>query len=215
MRKRLFEKLYAKQAAFANGRIQLGEEDYAKIREIYDNGDFTEHFGAPYNDKLVVPAMRLCKEMRLDADVVTRAWEQGRQRDIWHNNQWDGLNKIGYQRSVFPVVLKMKGREQVRILLNGYIPGLRRLFTEGSARLIAIHVTTSEDWPIIRNRVAGGESDPQACENGSIRYDAFRGIIPLEPRYKDETDEPVNGQRNVCHASATGLDSFRELIELV
>jgi len=212
-RKKLFERLYSKQTGYADGTIPLDEEDFRKIRAIYAVPEFKNGFGTPYSDELVTPAMRLCRIEKLDPQTITEVWEEGRREGVWYSGEWNGLNKIGYQRSVFPIRIKIGGRERVYILLNGYIPGLRKLFTEKNARLVAVHVVTGEDWPAIRRELAGEESDPRACAHGSIRNDAYRKVIELDPRYVRNTTEPVNGQRNVCHASATTIDAFRELVD--
>ena len=115
---------------------------------------------------------------------------------------------------MFPVRLRIGGEERVVILLNGYIPGLRKLFTDPKARITAIHAVTAEPWSYIRSYVVGGESDPAACDQDSIRYKAHAGEVPLDPDFGTAMgQDAVNGQRNVCHASATVLDGFRELVD--
>ena len=210
----MFENLYSKQSSYANGGIRLSDEDYARIKRIYDTPHFHQAFGVNYAPDLVRPALSLCHDERLDGDLVTEKWEAGRQPGLWQNQRHDGLNKIGYQRSVFPVRLNIAGKERVFMLLNGYIPGLRKLFTDPAARLVAIHAVTEGPWAEIRNFVVGGESDPAACPPGSIRYDALTGALPLDPAYRESKNshEVVNGQKNVCHSSATALDAFRELL---
>jgi len=210
----LFEKLYCKQTAYASGEIPLSREDYGKIREYYETEEFKSHFGVPYHDDLVKPALELCRRYKLDEDAVTAHWDSGRDPKLWHNGSWNGLNKIGYQKSVFPVQIEIGGEEGVVILLNGYIPGLRKLFTDPTARIVAIHAVTAKPWSYIRSYVVGGESDPAACQENSIRYKAYAGEISLDPNFRPAVgQQAVNGQRNVCHASATVLDGFRELID--
>jgi len=155
---------------------------------------------------LIIPALDLIKApYRMAPLTLAELWENGRGGGLFHNERWNGLNKIGYQKSVFPIEIP-HAEPPVRIVLNGFIPGYRQLFVDESARLVALHVSTIEPWRRIRDSVVGGDSDPLACEKGSIRRDAAEGRIPLDPK-----DNLVNGQRNVCHSSATLLDGMREL----
>jgi hypothetical protein len=91
-------------------------------------------------------------------------------------------------------------------VLNGFIPGFKRLFEADGAKVVALHVSTDYPWREIRDGLVGGKSNPEECEPGSIRRDAYEGKIRLDP-----SDALVNGQRNVCHSSATLLDGMREL----
>ena len=98
----LFEKLYCKQTAYSSGAIPLSGDDYGKIREYYETKEFELHFRVPYGDDLVKPALELCREYGLDENAVTAVWDSGRRPRLWHNGSWNGLNKIGYQKTCSP-----------------------------------------------------------------------------------------------------------------
>ena len=209
VRKRgLFDTQYVTSTRIARGEVKLNHDDFQRIREIYDMPEFEAEYGAPYSDDLVTPALTLCDQPHnLDPVQISALWEKGRHGGLFHNHKWDGLNKIGYQKSVFPIPLPLPEKPTVRIVLNGFIPGYRQLFVNPAARVVAIHVSSQKRWQVIRDSIVGGDSDPYACAKGSIRRDAAEGIIPLAP-----DDCLVNGQRNVCHSSATLFDGMRELM---
>jgi len=204
----LFRKLYSKQYDYASGKLQLSKSDLKAIQEIYDNDEFRAKFGTPYSDDLVVPALRLVGGPDgITAEEITEAWEEGRANGF-QNKRYDGLNKIGYMKSVYPALLKGK----LRIMVNGYIPGLEKLFIDPGNVIIAIHATTTHPWSYIRRVLVGNDANPKRCVPGSIRKDALIGKIPLEPKYlRDFGDRSVDGQRNVIHCSTTHLDGMIEL----
>ncbi|MGH7930798.1 MAG: TIR domain-containing protein [Candidatus Binatia bacterium] len=202
-RRKLFEQQYSTSTRIATGDIDLTTEDLGKIRDIYDSSEFLKIHGVPYSDELVVPALALTSGHTLPPAEVSELWEQGRLHGLFHNKRPDGLNKVGYQKSVFPIDIAGMG---VRLVLNGFIPGYRQLFISDHARIVAIHATTSSAWQLIRDELVGGDSDPAVCAIGSIRRDAMERKLPL-----DHADDLVNGQRNVCHSSATLFDGMREL----
>ncbi|MGH3670941.1 MAG: TIR domain-containing protein [Pseudonocardiaceae bacterium] len=201
--RKLFEQQYSSSAKIATGDIELTSEDWGKIRDIYDSPEFFKIHGVPYSDELIVPALTLTSSHTLRPEEVSELWERGRLNGLFHNKRPDGLNKIGYQKSVFPINVAGIG---IRLVLNGFIPGYRQLFISDHARIVAIHASTSSAWQLIRDELVGGDSDPVACAIGSIRRDATERKLPLDP-----ADDLVNGQRNVCHSSATLFDGMREL----
>jgi CTP:molybdopterin cytidylyltransferase MocA len=204
----LFDKQYVTSTKIARGEIRLNKSDIEKIRQIYNAPAFQAKFMVPYRDELIVPALDLCEGLyNLEAKQLAELWERGRHGGLFHNHRFDGLNKIGYQKNVFPIEIPSLSPPRVRIVLNGFIPGYKNLFIEPSARVVAIHVSSAEPWADIRETLVGGNSDPFACEDGSIRKDAAATRIALEP-----ADDVVNGQRNICHCSATLFDGMRELV---
>jgi CTP:molybdopterin cytidylyltransferase MocA len=198
-RRKLFEQQYSSSTRIATGDIELTSEDLGKIRDIYDSPEFLKIHGVPYSDELIVPALTLTS----GPTEVSELWERGRLYGLFHNKRPDGLNKVGYQKSIFPIDVAGLG---VRLVLNGFIPGYRQLFISDRARIVAIHASTTSAWQLIRDKLVGGDSDPAACAVGSIRRDAVERKLPLDP-----ADDLVNGQRNVCHSSATLFDGMREL----
>ncbi|MGH7930770.1 MAG: TIR domain-containing protein, partial [Candidatus Binatia bacterium] len=202
-RRKLFEQQYSSSAKIATGDIELTAEDLGKIRDIYDSPEFLKIHGVPYSDELIVPALTLTSGHTLLPEEVSELWERGRLHGLFHNKRPDGLNKVGYQKSVFPINVEGMG---VRLVLNGFIPGYRQLFISDQAQIVAIHASTTSAWQLIRDELVGGDSDPAACAIGSIRRDAVERKLPLDP-----ADDLVNGQRNVCHSSATLFDGMREL----
>jgi molybdopterin-guanine dinucleotide biosynthesis protein A len=204
----LFNRQYFNNSQIATGELPLDDDDYRAIRAIYDVPEFTDFYGAPYSDELIIPALQLQDEpYKMTADEITQLWDKGREPGVFYNRNYNGLNKIGFQKTVFPVRAPQYFRQpDVRILLNGFIPGFKRLFEAPDAKVIALHVSTNHPWQEIRDNLVGGKSNPKECEPGSIRRDAADGKIKLDP-----TNQVVNGQRNVCHSSATLLDGAREL----
>lgn len=206
--RKLFERQYVSTTKLANGEIPLNEEDLKEIRIIYDRPEFEKEYEVFFSENLIVPALLLTRPpYNIDSEKISKHWEQdGRKEGIFWNKKWNGLNKIGYQKTVFPIEFG-EITPNVRIVLNGFVPGYRALFVRPDSRTIAVHVATNLPWREIREKLVGGESNPKVCAKGSIRKDASDGIIPLNPQ-----DNIVNGQRNVCHSSATLLDGMRELI---
>ncbi|MBF0605976.1 MAG: TIR domain-containing protein [Magnetococcales bacterium] len=202
----LFDNQYNTPVKIANGDIQLSEQNYSKIDMIYDTVEFEQEYGVAYNQSLVVPALKLCEEENIGLDVLTRLWDEGRTPNKFWNGKYNGLNKIDYQKSVYPIRRTYKKQPCVRIVVNGYVTGLKKLFTDNESRVIALHISTNEQWDYLKLNLIGHKSDPNSCKNGTIRKDAARGLIPLDPR-----DNIVNGQRNVCHLSGCLFDGMREL----
>ncbi|HLO28947.1 MAG TPA: NTP transferase domain-containing protein, partial [Anaerolineales bacterium] len=169
---------------------------------------FLDFYGIPYSDELIIPALQLQDgPYNMTANEITQLWDKGREPEVFYNRNYNGLNKIGFQKTVFPIRAPQYFKQpDVRILLNGFIPGFKRLFEAPDAKIIALHVSTHRPWQDIRDNLVGGKSNPKECEPGSIRRDASDGKIKLKPN-----DQVVNGQRNVCHSSATLLDGAREL----
>ncbi|MBF0591938.1 MAG: NTP transferase domain-containing protein [Nitrospirae bacterium] len=207
-RMELFDKQYNTPVKIATGDIQLSEQDYNAIKRIYDNEEFKQTYGVAYSDSLVVPALRLCEEENIGLDKLTKLWDDGRQPNKFWNGKHDGLNKIGYQKSVYPIKGKYKNQPDVRIVVNGYVPGLKKLFIDNESRVIALHISTNEQWNELRYTLIGHKSNPKSCNDGTIRKDATRGLIQLDPNVKDNA---VDGQRNICHMSGCLFDGMREL----
>ncbi|MCB9898890.1 MAG: hypothetical protein H6825_12875, partial [Planctomycetes bacterium] len=184
-RRQLFDKQYSPPVDIANGVIRLSDEDFETIRGIYDTDEFEAAYGTPYSPELVKPAQAFHTENDLSPDALSELWDRGRQDHLFWNGRYDGLNKIGHQKSVYPIHIPNRS---VAIVVNGFIPGYRSLFTSEDARVVAIWLSTTEDWSVVRDRVVGGKSNPSRCEPGSIRHDAFLGRLPLVP-----ADSVVNG----------------------
>jgi len=205
--RRLFEKQYMNPCKIANGDIPLTAADISQIRSIYDKPEFQDEYGVPYSDDLIIPALKLVTRYRMDPDRISQLWEEGRAPERFRIRNWNGLNKIGYQRSVFPIACEYFTDPPVHIVINGYIPGFRRLFTHPDSLSVAIHVSSALPWRDVRENLVGGNSNPAECKPASIRRDAYEGRISLDPQ-----DSLVNGQRNVCHCSATLFDGMLELV---
>lgn len=205
---RLFDRHYRPPTLIAEGQLPLTLNDYSNIHQFYAKPDFEDTFGVPYSDNLVEPAFTFLNQ-RLEGDEgeLTRLWDHGRSPGLYWNKRSDGLNKIGFQKTVFPIWPPSGNKGDVRLVLNGYIPGYKKLFTAPEARTVALHVATVRDWRDVRDHLVGGSSNPDRCDAGSIRYDAFLGKIELQPG-----NAVVDGQRNVCHCSATLLDGMNELM---
>ncbi|KJU84778.1 Toll-Interleukin receptor domain protein [Candidatus Magnetobacterium bavaricum] len=202
----LFDKQYNTPVRIAKGEIALSEQDYNEIDKIYNTVEFEQEYGVAYNHSLVFPALKLCKEEDIAFDELTRLWDEGREPSKFWNGKYNGLNKIGYQKSVYPIKRIYKKQPCVRIVVNGYVPGLKKLFTDDRSRVIALHISSNEQWNDLKLNLIGHNSDPNSCKDGTIRKDAIEKKIDLDP-----TDHIVNGQRNICHLGGCVFDGMREL----
>ncbi|MBF0336456.1 MAG: TIR domain-containing protein [Nitrospirae bacterium] len=207
-RMELFDKQYNTPVRIATGDIKLSVNDYEEINRIYNTAIFKREYGVAYSNSLVVPALKLCEEKNIGLDELTRLWDEGRQPNKFWNGRHDGLNKIGYQKSVYPIKIRYENQPDVRIVVNGYIPGLKKLFTDDKSRVIALHISTNEKWNDLRLNLIGHKSNPDLCKEGTIRKDATIGRIQLDPKIQGNA---VNGQKNICHMSGCLFDGMREL----
>ncbi len=197
----LFEKQYPEPTKLATGTRKLDKLDYDRARSFYDVPEFRVRFGHSYSPELIVGATAVERKYNLSPSDVSQMWDSGRKKDLFHNHRFDGLNKIGFQKSVFPISI---GSEVV-LILNGYVPGYRALFEDFQNRVVAVWLTTDRPWADVRDRLVGGQSAPHECKSGSIRRDAYANIIPIENSH-------VDGQRNVVHASANLVEASLELV---
>lgn len=203
----LFDEQYVDPVLVAKGHIRPKGQELELLRGIYDKPAFEEHFGTAYSDDLILPAYALLQApYNLSPERVTEFWDQGRSYEKFWNKRWDGLNKIGYHTSVFPIAFSEPSPSHVRLVLNGFVFGFKSFLEEERNRVVAIHVSTLDPWINIKHTITGPHNNPQACPEGSIRRDAYEGILPLDPR-----DNLVNGQRNIIHCSGTDYDGVREL----
>jgi CTP:molybdopterin cytidylyltransferase MocA len=219
-KRRLFDRHYVTPTRIAKGEISLKPEDWEAIRTIYGVDDFEGSYGCKYSDTLVKPALLLQEApYNMAPQAISELWERGRDLALFWNRRWNGLNKIGFQKTVFPVAGDQYFKEdRVCIMLNGFVPGYKDLLESDGAITIALHVCTDYPWAEIRDQLVGGKSNPAECPDGSIRKDAYLKRIPLDNAFltsfqgRAPEDTPVNGQRNVCHSSATLFDGMRELV---
>ncbi|MFX1297046.1 MAG: TIR domain-containing protein [Promethearchaeota archaeon] len=202
----LFDRQYKPSIDISKGIIELDENELGTIRLIYGTPDFERKYGVKFTEDLIIPAFKLCEVFNINEDLLSNKWENGRKTNF-RTGTYDGMNKVGYQKTIFPIMFEKIPQPNVFLVINGWIPSYKKLFTNPDARVIAIHVSAiNQEWEVIREELVGGDSDPEKCRPGSIRYDAFHKKIPLDPK-----DSLVNGQRNVCHCSATHCDGMREL----
>lgn len=190
---------------------ELDPDEQRKMQRFYvDHWDRYFPGTEPPTVQEIIPALRLLEApYHLSSEEVSELWERGRHPDLFWNERPNGLNKIGFQKSVFPVVDHRIDERQPRLILNGYVPGYQKLLEEPSdeVRVVCFWVATERDWDPIRDHVLGGDSNPEACEPGSLRRQAYEnplafGVAP---------PNTINGQQNLLHASATPLEGVREI----
>jgi CTP:molybdopterin cytidylyltransferase MocA len=183
---------------------ELTPEERQRIETIYAER-WMERFGQPWRERTLVGAAALLQRpVGWPPDRVTTCWERGRIPELWRNGRVDGLNKIGAQKSVFPI--EVNG--EWRLVLNGYVFGYQKLLQEpeGEVRVVAFRVATDQPWDRIRDDVLGGDSDPRRCLPTSLRRQAADD--PLAFGLKPEA---LDGQRNLLHSSASALEGVREI----
>ena len=99
----------------ATGEIRLSDEDYREIAAIYDLPEFKREFGVRYSKELVAPALVLVeRDSTITEEQLSESWERGRQ-SAFDIRSFRGINKIGYQKTVFPIRRRYESPPDVRI----------------------------------------------------------------------------------------------------
>jgi hypothetical protein len=131
---------------------QLTQEERHAVQALYAER-WHEQFGQPWrpHSTLVGAARLQDPPVGWDADKITQAWDAGRKDDLYWNKRVTGLNKIGAQKSVFPICIAGTWR----LVLNGYVFGYRALLEQpgDQVRVVALRVATERDWGEIRDQV--------------------------------------------------------------
>lgn len=210
-RKKLFGKHYFGPMAIAQEAPDFEDDEFEKLNQFYFE-KWPDYYGKEEvpSPALVIPALLLCKEPHnLSADEISELWDRGRDPDLFWNGKPNGLNKVGYQKSIMPVQDPRICGGKPRLILNGYVLGYQKLLEEppDEVRVLCLRVRTDRDWDEIRDNVIGGDSNPAKCKRSSLRYEAFCD----QESFGIPKEFPINGQRNLLHASATPLEGIYEI----
>ena len=209
---KLFDKHYFGPVTIAKREPpEFDQEERSKLHKYY-----FDHWKEYYDSEeepsvdLIIPALRLLRRpYRLTTDVISELWDRGREPALFWNGRADGLNKIGYQKSVMPVCDPRIDRGEARLLLNGYVPGYKKLLEEpvNEVRVVCLRVATDTDWDYIRDYVLGGDSNPAECKLSTLRRQAYEN----QSEFGIDAEQVINGQQNLLHASATPLEGIYEI----
>lgn len=210
-RKKLFGKHYLGPMAIAQDAPDFEDDEIEKLNQFYFE-KWPDYYGKEETPSpaLVIPALLLCKEPHnLSADEVSELWDRGRDPDLFWNGKPNGLNKVGYQKSIMPVQDPRICGGKPRLILNGYVLGYQKLLERppDEVRVLCLRVRTDRDWDEIRDDVIGGDSNPANCKRSSLRYEAFCD----QESFGIPREFPINGQKNLLHASATPLEGIYEI----
>jgi molybdopterin-guanine dinucleotide biosynthesis protein A len=209
---KLFDKHYFGPVTIAKRKPpEFDQEETSKLRSYYFD-HWKDYYGPGEEPSLdlIIPALSLLQRpYGLTPDVISELWDRGRAPDLFWNGRADGLNKIGYQKSVMAVRDPRIDRGRARLLLNGYVPGYKKLLEEpaGEVRVVCLRVATDTSWDYIRDNVLGGDSNPAKCKPSTLRRQAYenQSDFGIGPEYV------INGQKNLLHASATPLEGIYEI----
>jgi TIR domain len=208
----LFDKHYFGPVIIAQKRPPDLDENERKRLQQYYFERWHEYYGSEEepSERLIIPALTLLRPpYNLKPHQVSELWDRGRAPDLFWNGKPDGLNKIGYQKSVFPVRDARIAGGKARLILNGYVPGYKRLLEapRDQIRVVCLRVATRRNWDEIRDNVLGGDSNPARCAPTTLRRQAYEN--PQE--FGIPRDCIINGQQNLLHASATPLEGVYEV----
>lgn len=138
---------------------------------------------------------------------------------IWFRNDvCFGLNKVGYGRNIFPVQDKRINGGKPVLVMNGYVPGLSKMFKEPlETRTVAVVVRSangsSASWKDLRAMFLGDNNDPRGDNlPGSVRKDAVLKELPLP--FDPADKHLLNGGKNVAHLSAGPLEGAAEICNI-
>ncbi len=187
---------------------ELSDADRDSVQKLYGEHWHDTH-GEPWDDSKIMGASALLSPpYNWSEDRVSDTWDRGRDPNLFWNERCDGLNKIGPQKSAFPMQVEVGGRKETRLILNGYVYGYRRLLTQprDEVTVVALRVATFRDWADVRDKVLGGQSNPAQSLPGSLRRQASE-----DPRSFGLKPEEIDGQRNLVHSSASLLEGLREI----
>ncbi len=208
----LFDQHYFGPAIIARQQPpELGEQELARLQAFYFDR-WQEYYGDEEEPGpgLIIPALCLLQPpYRLSADDISEIWDRGRAPHLFWNERPDGLNKIGFQKSVFAVRDPRIDGGRPRLVLNGYVPGYKKLLEEPAdeVRVVCLRVATDREWGSLRDDVLGGDSNPAKCRPGTLRRQAFENQEELGIDRRHD----INGQQNLLHASATPLEGIHEI----
>jgi molybdopterin-guanine dinucleotide biosynthesis protein A len=209
---KLFDKHYFGPVTIARMKPpELDQQEMAKLHRYYFD-DWKKYYGEEEEPSvdLIIPALCLLQRpYNLTSEAISELWERGRVPHLFWNGRADGLNKIGYQKSVMPIRdLRVDGG-RARLLLNGYVPGYKKLLEEPSSeiRVVCLRVAADRDWDYIRDNILGGDSNPAKCKPGTLRRQAYEN----QAEFGISPEHVINGQQNLLHASATPLEGVYEI----
>ena len=212
-KRQLFDSHYFGPVNVAKTVPKLSDQEKAKLKEYYFE-NWVEYYEEEVDlqelEELILPALLLlAPPYNLTPDEITEIWDNGRASHLFWNKKPDGLNKIGFQKSIYPVQDDRIDNGKVRLILNGYIPGYKKLLEEpmDEIRVVCFRVSTQRDWNDLRDNVLGGNSNPKKCKAGTLRKMACE----TPSLFGLKQDHIINGQQNLLHASATDLEGIHEI----
>ena len=133
-------------------------------------------------------------------------WCEGTQNPYYLKNDFRGVNKVGDHKYIFLTQDKRVNNGEHFYLLNGLAVQLDEEQKEQKEKLIAFVIVGnprhSSTWKEMREEFLGDHAYPAYCPMGSIRYDAYSGII--------KTNQKSENRNNVMHMSSGPLESLLE-----
>ncbi|SNT48301.1 hypothetical protein SAMN05421812_10783 [Asanoa hainanensis] len=201
-----------------------------RLAHRFDTDEFAEIFGVRYDTSLVVPAAQAIADNGLRADDFVALWELGRapitradlterygvaaanfvlpseDRYEWFRGDLPlGISRVASGMTAFAMRDERLYDGSPVIVVNGHVPGLSALF-EPAAWLFELGIdgdnTRIAD---VRRMLAGEDSVPAKCAQGSLRRDGVDGNLPLASR------SIVNSRHNLVHCSDGLVAALSEL----
>lgn len=175
---------------------------------LYDKPDFVEHFGAHPLDVDVLPAWRVIEELGVPEPALTQWSMRDTARRGLDSGAVDGPNGIGecLYVNVFQHPDYHGGRPFAA--LNPHMPGVLGEF-HGANGAIALQISAVSDaalpWPRMRKEFCGS-TEPRDALPGSVRGDAFAGILDLS----GVDGQPVRRVNNGVHLSNGAVEALRD-----
>ena len=203
------EKMYHRHHDYAyrvtkDGKEYFTEADYDRLRKIYDTPEFKEEFGSDFKETSIIAAYQLLDYGLNEQDIIA-LWAGGYKSDRFRNGKHNGLNKIGFNKYVFPASHPKVNSGKVFFLVNGFYMHMTFLTEAQGAKTIAILMRGKEpyraSWIKMRDEFLG-ETSPLKALPGSMRRDAFIGVMNVT--------EELEFWKNVAHYSAGPIEAMME-----
>ena len=190
----------------AKGQYVIGKAEKDKLLSIYGQPVFQEKFGTSAEEAPVIPVFDLLQH-GLTKEETFQLWSEGAEASDRNTGKIDGINTIGEHFFVRPVVHPKINNGHVFFLANGYHFGVEKPFYEPATRVAAIAVEKTDPFaaplPFMR-RYFQGSTDPSRAFLGSVRRDAYDGVVKVEGK--------VSIEHPVLHMSSSALESVKELV---
>ncbi|MDX3230407.1 hypothetical protein [Streptomyces sp. ME19-01-6] len=187
----------------------MSVQERAAFLRLYDRPEFVERFGARAWELPVLPAREVIGTLGVPAALLDRWSQESTLRHGLDSGAVDGPNGIG--DCLYVNVFQDPGYHggQAFVVLNPHLPGVLDQLRAATHQAVAVLVHAQSRTPLPWHRMRRefcGSTDPARALPGSLRGDAWAGVLPL--RNLDGT--PVQRTNNGVHLSNGAVEALQD-----